>query len=106
MVIASNLGFPRMGSGRELKKALESFWAGKTEAAELEEVARGLRKRHWELQRDRGLRHVPSNDFSLYDHVLDTAVMVDAVPPRYAGEGSALERYFAMARGSRRVPAL
>jgi 5-methyltetrahydropteroyltriglutamate--homocysteine methyltransferase len=106
MIIPSNLGFPRIGARRELKKALEDFWAGRSDAASLEETARGLREAHWTLQKDLGIRHVPCNDFSLYDHVLDTAVMVDAVPDRYGDEPSALARYFAMARGSRRAPAL
>ncbi len=106
MVIPSSLGFPRVGLRRELKKALEDFWAGRSDAAALEEASRGLRARHWALQKSLGLRHVPSNDFSLYDHVLDAAVMVDAVPERFAGEASALARYFAMARGSRGASAL
>src|SRR6185503_6909541 len=99
MVIPSNLGFPRVGPRRELKKALEDFWAGRSDAAALEAAARDLRRSHGARQSALGLRHVPSNDFSLYDHVLDAAVMVDAVPARFDGEPSALERYFAMARG-------
>jgi len=100
-VIASNLGFPRMGAHRELKKSLESYWAGKVPATELEQTAAQLRDRHWQLQAGLGIDHVPSGDFSLYDHVLDTAVTVGAVPERYqVGPGtSALDRYFAMARG-------
>jgi 5-methyltetrahydropteroyltriglutamate--homocysteine methyltransferase len=100
-VIASNLGFPRMGVHRELKKSLESYWAGKASATELEQSAAGLRERQWQLQAGFGIDHVPSGDFSLYDHVLDTAVMVGAVPERYqVGPGtSLLDRYFAMARG-------
>ena len=111
-VIASNLGFPRMGAHRELKKSLESYWAGKLPANELERTAAGLRERHWQLQAGLGMDHVPSGDFSLYDHVLDTAVTVGAVPERYlVGPGaSGLDRYFAMARGgalgSRSVTAL
>jgi 5-methyltetrahydropteroyltriglutamate--homocysteine methyltransferase len=90
-----------MGPKRELKKSLESHWAGKTSAGELEAVAAGLRQRSWLLQASLGIDHVPSGDFSLYDHVLDTAVLVGAVPERYeTGPGAApLERYFAMARG-------
>jgi 5-methyltetrahydropteroyltriglutamate--homocysteine methyltransferase len=111
-VIASNLGFPRMGANRELKKSLESYWAGEMPAAELEQNAAALRERHWQLQAATGIDHVPSGDFSLYDHVLDTAVTVGAVPERYqvaSGTGS-LAPYFAMARGgaleSRSVMAL
>ncbi len=100
-VIASNLGFPRMGVHRELKKSLESYWAGRASAVELEDTAAGLRERHWQLQAGFGIDHVPSGDFSLYDHVLDTAVTVGVVAERYqVGPGpSSLDRYFAMARG-------
>jgi 5-methyltetrahydropteroyltriglutamate--homocysteine methyltransferase len=100
-VIASNLGFPRMGANRELKKSLEPYWAGKVPATELEQTAARLRERHWKLQAGLGIGHVPSGDFSLYDHDLDTAVMVGAIPERYeVGPGTtALDRYFAMARG-------
>ncbi len=100
-VLASNLGFPRMGVHRELKKSLESYWAGRASAVELEETAAGLRERHWRLQAGFGIDHVPSGDFSLYDHVLDTAVTVGVVPERYQGGPgpSSLDRYFAMARG-------
>lgn len=101
MTIAMNLGFPRIGARRELKRALESFWAGTTDAAALESTARALRLRHWQLQRERGITSVPSNDFSLYDHVLDSALMVGAVPARYAPlAGDPLRTAFAMARGA------
>ncbi|HEY9514626.1 MAG TPA: 5-methyltetrahydropteroyltriglutamate--homocysteine S-methyltransferase [Gemmatimonadaceae bacterium] len=100
MTVAINLGFPRIGARRELKRALEAFWSGRTTAAPLEETARELRLRHWRLQRDSGVTGVPSNDFSLYDHVLDAACMVGAVPERYAPlAGDPLRQYFAMARG-------
>jgi 5-methyltetrahydropteroyltriglutamate--homocysteine methyltransferase len=99
MAIATNLGFPRIGRNRELKKALEQFWAGKATAEQLQTTAQQLRKDHWELQRKAGLDIVPCNDFSLYDHILDTAVMVGAIPDRFAGIADDLERYFAMARG-------
>ncbi len=107
-VVAGSLGYPRIGPKRELKKALERFWAGQSSEAELEEASRALRRDAWRLQQDRGLQHVPSNDFSLYDHVLDTAVMVGAVPSRFLGDGDqiGLDTYFAMARGARDVPAM
>ncbi|PZA06003.1 MULTISPECIES: 5-methyltetrahydropteroyltriglutamate--homocysteine S-methyltransferase [unclassified Meiothermus] len=101
-VAVSNLGFPRIGPRRELKFALEEFWSGKTSASALREVARGLRKANWARQHALGITHLPSNDFSLYDHMLDTSVMVGAIPAIYGwsrGEPS-LEVYFAMARGS------
>jgi 5-methyltetrahydropteroyltriglutamate--homocysteine methyltransferase len=102
MAIATNLGFPRIGSRRELKRAIEGYWQGTLRAEELWATARGIRRRHWELQRDAGIQHIPSGDFSLYDHVLDTAVMVGAIPERFhAPQGPVdLETYFAMARGS------
>jgi 5-methyltetrahydropteroyltriglutamate--homocysteine methyltransferase len=102
-VTATNLGFPRIGPDRELKRALESYWSGQSPASHLEEVASGLRRSNWQLQRGLGIDVVPSNDFSLYDHVLDTAVMVGAVPDRYRGpDGSTgLPAYFAMARGAK-----
>jgi 5-methyltetrahydropteroyltriglutamate--homocysteine methyltransferase len=101
MAIATNLGFPRIGSRRELKRAIEGYWQGTLRAEELEAAARGLRRRHWELQRDAGIEHIPCGDFSLYDHVLDTAVMVGAIPERFHASAGplSLETYFAMARG-------
>jgi 5-methyltetrahydropteroyltriglutamate--homocysteine methyltransferase len=101
MAISSNLGFPRMGVHRELKKSLESYWAGKTNADELFSVGKDLRMNHWVLQKQVGIQHIPSNDFSLYDHVLDTATMLGAVPERYQWTGSQVDpdTYFAMARG-------
>lgn len=102
-VRAANLGFPRIGRRRELKRALERYWAGELTASGLAEAAAALRAERVELQARRGIEEIPSNDFSLYDHVLDTAVLVGAVPERYAaGEGpGSLEAYFAMARGGR-----
>ncbi|HJT71707.1 MAG TPA: 5-methyltetrahydropteroyltriglutamate--homocysteine S-methyltransferase [Terriglobales bacterium] len=102
MAISSNLGFPRMGVHRELKKALESYWLGKAGETELLSLAKALRLKHWLLQKTTGIQQIPSNDFSLYDHVLDTATMVGAVPPRYPWQRSRvdLDTYFAMARGT------
>jgi 5-methyltetrahydropteroyltriglutamate--homocysteine methyltransferase len=95
-----NLGFSRIGARRELKRALESYWSGQSDAASLAQTAASLRSRHWTLQRHAGIQSIPSNDFSLYDHVLDTALMVGAIPSRYAPLGAdSLTRYFAMARG-------
>jgi len=99
------LGYPRIGPRRELKKATEAYWAGQETAAGLEQTAAGLRRQTWETLRDAGLSDIPSNTFSLYDHVLDTAVMVNAVPKRFAAlEG--LDAYFAMARGADGITAL
>ena len=97
----ATLGVPRIGRHRELKFALEAFWSGKTSEVELLAIASALRAANWTEQRDRGITKIPSNDFSLYDHVLDTAVMVGAIPARYGWSGGdiSLQTYFAMARG-------
>ena len=83
MATTHNLGYPRIGAKRELKRALESHWRGETDAAQLQQTARELRQRHWRLQKDAGADMVPVNDFSLYDHVLDTAFLFDAIPDAY-----------------------
>ncbi len=101
-VSASNLGFPRIGARRELKRALESFWAGKADAASLHAIASELRAKHWRLQHDAGVTP-SSNDFSFYDQVLDMVMITGAVPDRYrALDGDPLRQYFAMARGDQR----
>jgi len=102
-VTAANLGFPRIGSRRELKTAIEAYWAGKIDQAQLLETARGLRAATWDRQKAAGIGIIPSNDFSLYDQVLDTSVMIGAIPDIYRGLGApdSLEVYFAMARGTR-----
>ncbi|MFC0038370.1 5-methyltetrahydropteroyltriglutamate--homocysteine S-methyltransferase [Actinomadura rayongensis] len=99
------LGYPRIGAHRELKFAVEDYWAGRSDAATLTRTARELRRAVWTELRDAGLDTIPSNTFSLYDHMLDTSVLVDAVPDRYR-HLTGLDRYFAMARGVPDVPAL
>ncbi|WP_031372603.1 5-methyltetrahydropteroyltriglutamate--homocysteine S-methyltransferase [Lysobacter antibioticus] len=101
MISVTHLGFPRIGARRELKLALESFWKGDTPAQALHDTAHGLRERHWQLARQAGADVVPCNDFSLYDHVLDTAVLFDAVPAPYREvyDENPLTGYFALARG-------
>jgi 5-methyltetrahydropteroyltriglutamate--homocysteine methyltransferase len=108
MARATVHGFPRIGPRRELKFATECYWAGERSAEELEDTARDLRRTNWELQRDAGIDLVPSNDFSLYDQVLDTIALAGAVPERYEHDGGALglDTYFAMARGGPDVTAL
>ncbi len=108
MTIAANLGFPRIGRRRALKTALERHWAGTLDAAGLQAEAARLRATHWRLQQGLGIGHVPSGDFSLYDHVLDTACLLGAIPEGYGWEGGpvAPATYFALARGARGVPAL
>ncbi|VTZ51890.1 hypothetical protein MPC4_500006 [Methylocella tundrae] len=88
----STLGTPRIGPRRELKFALESFWSGKLDEAALLEAAAGLRAANWARQRALGVTNIPSNDFSLYDHVLDTSVMVGAIPAPRTGQGENLAR--------------
>jgi len=101
MAFATNLGYPRIGPKRELKKALEGYWSGSITESELEETSRRIRQDNWLLHKKLGVDHIPSNEFSLYDHVLDTAAMVGAVPSRFRWDGGAVDMttYFAMARG-------
>lgn len=101
MIGVTTLGFPRIGARRELKQALESFWKGDSDAAALRSTAAALRERHWRLASAAGADSVPCNDFSLYDHVLDAAVLFDAIPAshRAAFEDDPLNGYFALARG-------
>jgi len=101
MATATNLGFPRIGAHRELKRAVEGYWNGDLTKDELRDSAQALRKTHWTEQRDLGLDVVPSNDFSYYDQVLDACAMVGAVPDRFPWDGESvdLDTYFAMARG-------
>jgi 5-methyltetrahydropteroyltriglutamate--homocysteine methyltransferase len=98
----ATLGTPRIGPRRELKFALESYWAGKSSEKQLLEAAAGLRAANWARQKSLGVSVIPSNDFSLYDHVLDTSVMVGAIPKVYGWTGGpvSLKTYFAMARGA------
>lgn len=103
-MITHNLGYPRIGSHRELKKASENYWAGKITANELQQAAASIRLQNWQLQKDAGIDLIPCNDFSFYDHVLDTCLMTGAIPERYqsfAEEKQPLEidLLFAMARG-------
>ena len=104
MTLVTNLGFPRIGAKRELKRAVEAYWRGDCDAAQLRDEAIALRHRHWKLQREAGADIVPCNDFSLYDHVLDTAFLFDAIPQRYRALADAdpLAGYFALARGHQR----
>ena len=96
-----NLGFPRMGAKRELKRTLESFWAKKTSETQLFETAKAIRVENWQRQRAAGIDLIPSNDFSLYDQMLDTCALLGAVPERFhwCGGQVDLATYFTMARG-------
>jgi 5-methyltetrahydropteroyltriglutamate--homocysteine methyltransferase len=107
-VTLSNVsGFPRIGPQRELKFATEGYWRGEVSEAELLATARRIRLDNWRLMSEAGIDLVPSNDFSLYDHVLDAIALVGAVPKRYRHGGGpvGLDTYFAMARGRQEADA-
>ncbi|WP_328677112.1 5-methyltetrahydropteroyltriglutamate--homocysteine S-methyltransferase [Streptomyces sp. NBC_00343] len=105
---ATVYGYPRQGRGRELKKAIEGYWKGRVDADALRATAAELRRTNWQQLTDAGIHEIPTGDFSYYDHVLDTTVMVGAVPERHraAVELDALDGYFAMARGTQDVAPL
>ena len=104
MVLATNLGFPRIGDMRQLKKAVEAYWKGNSSKEELLATGKSLRAHNWKLQKDAGLDHIPSNDFSFYDQVLDMICTLGLVPSRYKWDGQDidLDTYFAMARGAQK----
>lgn len=100
MMNTAVIGFPRVGKLRELKFASEKFFRQEISEEELLAVAAELRKEHWGFEKEAGIHYISSNDFSFYDGMLDTAVMLGAVPQSYRGLGlSDLATYFAMARG-------
>jgi 5-methyltetrahydropteroyltriglutamate--homocysteine methyltransferase len=104
-MLTNNLGYPRIGSNRELKKACESYWAGKISVDELLAVGATIRKENWQLQVEAGIDLIPSNDFSFYDQVLDLSLTLGVIPKRYqelAKTNSITDLYFAMARGSQK----
>ncbi len=101
MTISHNLGFPRIGERRELKKATEAYWKGELDRAGLEAAGAELRRNHWARQRAAGIDLIPSNDFSFYDQVLDLSCLVGNVPERFRWSGTDMniDVAFAMARG-------
>lgn len=107
-MLTNNLGYPRVGANRELKKACEQYWAGKITRQQLFLVAKNLREQHWRLQQAAGIDLIPCNDFSFYDHVLDMSLLLGAIPLRYAPvvtdvqANAEIDLYFAMARGYQR----
>ncbi|MFE2974941.1 5-methyltetrahydropteroyltriglutamate--homocysteine S-methyltransferase [Streptomyces sp. NPDC059258] len=105
---ATVYGYPRQGQNRELKKAIEGYWKGRVTADALRQTAAELRRGTWQQLAEAGVHEVPTGDFSYYDHVLDTSVMVGAVPERHreAVRADALDGYFAMARGTQDVAPL
>jgi 5-methyltetrahydropteroyltriglutamate--homocysteine methyltransferase len=101
----NNLGYPRIGSNRELKKASELYWSGKITTEELLTTGKNIRKENWALQYNAGIDLIPSNDFSFYDQVLDLSLTLGVIPEQYlafAKENSVLDLYFAMARGAQK----
>ena len=99
------IGFPRIGEKRELKFALENYWSGKSDFSEVEKVAKELKQRHWGYQRDAGVDVISVNDFSLYDNMLDTAIMLGAIPARFRDLKDE-NLYFSMARGNKDAVAM
>jgi 5-methyltetrahydropteroyltriglutamate--homocysteine methyltransferase len=104
-MLTNNLGYPRVGANRELKKACEQYWAGKISRDILFLTAKNLREQHWQLQQEAGIDLIPCNDFSFYDQVLDMSLLLGVIPNRYAPvvtdvkENAEIDLYFAMARG-------
>ncbi|WP_324193727.1 5-methyltetrahydropteroyltriglutamate--homocysteine S-methyltransferase [Nocardia otitidiscaviarum] len=103
---ATVLGIPRIGPNRELKKATESYWAGRIDADALHAVGRRLRDSQLTALHAAGLDSIPVGTFSYYDQMLDTAVLLGALPPRVAEIADPLDRYFAAARGTDAVAPL
>ena len=101
MALAHNLGFPRIGRDRELKKALEAYWKGELDEAGLRTVGRELRAAHWQLQKDAGIELLPVGDFAWYDQVLTHSLMFGVIPERFHAHGGqpTLDTLFGMARG-------
>jgi 5-methyltetrahydropteroyltriglutamate--homocysteine methyltransferase len=102
MTIIHNLGFPRIGAARELKRAQEAYWAGKSDLGSLLATGRELRARHWAIQRAAGAQWVPVGDFAWYDHILEWTTLLGAVPARFGQPDDApveLDTLFRMARG-------
>jgi 5-methyltetrahydropteroyltriglutamate--homocysteine methyltransferase len=101
MALSNIAGFPRIGPNRELKFATEGYWRGDVSLDELQATAKRIRTDSWRFMQEAGVDLIPSNDFSLYDHVLDTIALVGAVPGRYGHQGGNVDvdTYFAMARG-------
>ena len=109
MAKSTNLGYPRIGKRRELKRAIERYWSGQSNSSDLADAATNVRVHALRTQLDAGLDFIPVGDFSLYDQVLDTACLWGLVPDRFHHEREStvgLDTYFAMARGADDTPAL
>lgn len=102
MTVIHNMGFPRIGAQRELKRAVEAYWAGKQSADALLETGRQLRAAHWQRQAASGLKFVPVGDFAWYDHILEWSTLLGAVPARFGqpeSQAVSLDTLFRMGRG-------
>ncbi|MCW5196859.1 5-methyltetrahydropteroyltriglutamate--homocysteine S-methyltransferase, partial [Buchnera aphidicola (Pemphigus obesinymphae)] len=101
-IINHILGFPRIGSNRELKKALEEYWSEKISQENLLIVGKELRKIHWEKQKKAGIDLLPVGDFAWYDHVLSTSMLLGNIPQRHRNEDKSvdLDTLFRIARGT------
>lgn len=97
----SNLGFPRLGKKREWKKAIESYWAKKIDKAELDQTLQDLHKEILTIQKEHHVDHIPTGDFSLYDHVLDTSLLFNIIPERFQGRPVDDDLLFDIARGNK-----
>ncbi|MDD2767686.1 MAG: 5-methyltetrahydropteroyltriglutamate--homocysteine S-methyltransferase [Methylococcus sp.] len=108
MAVTHSLGFPRIGAGRELKQAIEAYWAGRTGLAELAETGRQLRERHWKIQSQSGIDLVPLGDFAYYDQMLNMTALLGAAPRRFGFQADALslDQHFQLARGNAGQPAM
>lgn len=104
-MLTQNLGYPRIGNQRQLKKACEQYWAGKIGQDELNGIARKIKQENWQTQLNAGIDLIPCNDFSFYDQVLDTSLLLGVIPKRYSPvlskvkTNNEMDLYFAMARG-------
>ena len=103
MIIAHNLGFPRIGAQRELKKAVEAYWKGDLDEAGLHSIGQGLRKQNWLLQQEAGLHFIPVGDFAYYDQMLNMTALLGAASSRFGFADGAinLAQYFTLARGDK-----
>ncbi|OBZ88039.1 putative 5-methyltetrahydropteroyltriglutamate--homocysteine methyltransferase [Choanephora cucurbitarum] len=99
MVVATNLGFPYVGAKRELKKSVEAYWSGKISGDELKTAYQKIQEANWKVQKEQGIEHIPSGEYTLYDRVLDTAHQFSVIPKRYQHIKDPLQQFFAMGRG-------
>ncbi|OFW80657.1 MAG: 5-methyltetrahydropteroyltriglutamate--homocysteine S-methyltransferase [Alphaproteobacteria bacterium RIFCSPLOWO2_01_FULL_40_26] len=108
MLKTANLGFPRIGANRELKKAVENYWKKTLSVSDLQKEAATIRAKNWQTQKSAEIAFIPSNDFSFYDQTLDTIALFGAIPDRFkfSGGNVDLDLYFAMARGNAETTAM